>query len=38
MELIENMEDAESMAKLLISTALSKPKCTDNITVIVVIL
>jgi len=38
MELINDLEDAETMSKTLISKAMEKPKCTDNITVIVILL
>ena len=36
-QLIENGNDAEAMARTLLSRALDRPKCTDNITIIVVI-
>jgi len=38
MALIEGMDDAENMAKVLITTAMDRPKCIDNITIIVAIL
>lgn len=36
MEIIQNLDGAEAMARRLVQTALSDPKCQDNITVIVV--
>ena len=38
MNTIEHIEDASTAARHLVSTATSNPKCTDNITVIVVFL
>jgi len=36
MKIIESLDTAEAKAKRLINTALQNPKCTDNITVMVV--
>eukprot|EP01119_Soliformovum_irregulare_P019921 TRINITY_DN639_c0_g1_i1.p1 TRINITY_DN639_c0_g1~~TRINITY_DN639_c0_g1_i1.p1 ORF type:complete len:845 (-),score=262.54 TRINITY_DN639_c0_g1_i1:37-2571(-) len=38
MDMIEDMQSGEAAAKKLIQAALAKPKCLDNITVMVVIL
>jgi serine/threonine protein phosphatase PrpC len=38
MKTIEHVDDPGTAARHLVSTATSNPKCTDNITVIVVFL
>ncbi len=38
MKVVESLDTAEAMAKRLINTALQNPKCTDNITVMVLVL
>jgi serine/threonine protein phosphatase PrpC len=37
-DLVASMEDPQAMASKLVSKALASGKCTDNITVIVVLL
>jgi hypothetical protein len=38
MSIVDGLDSAEAMARRLIQQALQNPKCTDNITVMVVVL